>query len=56
MAEKTRIVEPEETVVGRQQMGTRVSAARNQHATIEELLETVFYMQSVLRLYNEATS
>jgi hypothetical protein len=32
--------------------GKHVSAAMNQHATIEELLETVFFMQSVPRGYH----
>jgi hypothetical protein len=39
--------------VARQQLSKCISAAMNQHATIEELLEVVFSMQSLPRLYNE---
>jgi ribosome-interacting GTPase 1 len=51
MTDKVGIVEPEETAVAMQRMGKHASAATNQHAAIEELLEMVFYMQSVERLY-----
>jgi hypothetical protein len=33
--------------------GQHVSTAMNQHTTIEEMLEVVFFMLSMLRLYNE---
>jgi hypothetical protein len=60
---KARTVEPEkqpllangsETIfVSRQRLGKHVTAATNAHATIEALLETVFYTQFVLRGYHE---
>jgi hypothetical protein len=34
--------------------GKQISIAANQHATTEELLEMVFSVWSVLRLYSEA--
>jgi hypothetical protein len=37
----------------RRQHGKHFSAAMNQHATIEGLLEAVFSVKSELRLYNE---
>jgi hypothetical protein len=45
-------VEPEEMAVARQWLDKHVSAATDMHATIEELLETMFSMQSILRLYS----
>jgi hypothetical protein len=35
-------VEQEEAAIGRQRRGEHISAATNQHATTEELLEAVF--------------
>jgi hypothetical protein len=46
-------VEPEETAVTRQRFVKHVSAATDMRATIEELLETLFSMRSVLRLHSE---
>jgi hypothetical protein len=40
-------------VIAKQRRGKHFSAATNQHATIEELLETVFSMLSMPRLYKE---
>jgi hypothetical protein len=45
---KGGIVEPEETEFDRQRLDKHVSAATGRHATIEELLETMFSMQSTL--------
>jgi hypothetical protein len=47
------MVEEEEAAIARQQDSKHVSAAMNQDATTEELLEVVYSVQSVLRLYNE---
>jgi hypothetical protein len=47
------IVEQEEVVIAGQWHGKHVSVATTQHVTIRELLEVVFSMQSVLRLYSE---
>jgi hypothetical protein len=47
------MVEQEGVVIARQQHGKHVSAAKNQHSTIEELLEVVFSVWSVPRLYSE---
>jgi hypothetical protein len=41
------MVEPEETVVARQQLGKHMPAARNTNATTEELLNVVYSMWSV---------
>jgi hypothetical protein len=46
-------VEQEEAAVARHWRGKHVSAATNQHATIEELLEAVFSVQSVPGLYSK---
>jgi hypothetical protein len=46
-------VQPEETAIARQRHGKHVSVAVDMHATVEELLEAVFSMWSVPRLYNE---
>jgi hypothetical protein len=48
---KPGIVEPEEISNGRQQFSKHVPAATVTCATTEELLEVVFAMQSVPRLY-----
>jgi hypothetical protein len=51
---KARTAEPEETAVARERLGQHIlqqpnhaTAATDTHATIEEVLETVFSMQSV---------
>jgi hypothetical protein len=46
-------VDPEEMAVARQRLGKHVSAAVDTHATIE-VLETVFSMRSVPKLYSES--
>jgi hypothetical protein len=46
-------VEPEETVIARQWLGKHASVAKDMHATMEELLDVVFSMWSVPRLYND---
>jgi hypothetical protein len=43
----------QETAIGRQYHGKHVSAAVNQHATVEELLEAVFSIPYAPRLCNE---
>jgi hypothetical protein len=48
---KARTVEPEEMIIARQWFGKHVPVAMNIHTT--ELLEVVFSMQSMPRLYNE---
>jgi hypothetical protein len=40
---KDGIVEPEKTFIGRQRLGKHVLATTNMQATIEVLLETMFY-------------
>jgi hypothetical protein len=42
-----------DVAIASQQRGKQVSAATNKHTTIEELLEVVFSMRPILRLYNE---
>jgi hypothetical protein len=44
-------VEPEEIAVATEQIGKNTSVATDTHATIEELLEVMFSMWSVLRPY-----
>jgi hypothetical protein len=39
--------------VARQQLGKHVSAKTDTHATVEELLESVFSVWSIMRLCNE---
>jgi hypothetical protein len=46
-------VEQEEAAIARQRRHKRVSTSTNKHATVEELLEMVFSIWSVLRLYSE---
>jgi hypothetical protein len=46
-------VEHDETAIVRQWHGKCVSIAMNSHAAIEELLEAVFYVQFLLKLYGE---
>jgi hypothetical protein len=48
---KARSAEREETAVAKQGLGKQVSSARNNQAKIEELLEAMFSMWSVPRLY-----
>jgi hypothetical protein len=51
---KARIVKPAETALAIQWHSSRcVLAARDTHATIEEVLEEGFSVRSVPRLYNE---
>jgi hypothetical protein len=42
-------VKPEEVATARQRLGKHAPMARNTHATIEDLLEAVFSMRSMLR-------
>jgi hypothetical protein len=49
---KGGIVEIEEMVIGSHQLNKHVSAETDMHATIEELLEEMFSVWSILRLYN----
>jgi hypothetical protein len=51
-AENVGTVEPGETAVARHQLGEHVSTETNQEAIIE-LLEAMFSIRYVLRLYNE---
>jgi hypothetical protein len=44
MSLKAGIVEPEETSTARHRLGKQVSAATDTQATIENLLEAVFYI------------
>jgi hypothetical protein len=50
---KARIADPEKISIARQRHGKQASLVTNIHATTEELLETVFFMHSVSRLYKE---
>jgi hypothetical protein len=50
---KAGIAVPEKTSIDRQRHDKHISAVKNNHATTEELLEAVFSMQFVLRLYKE---
>jgi hypothetical protein len=45
-------VDPEKTSIARQWLGKHIPAATNMHTT-EELLEALFSMLSMSRLYNE---
>jgi hypothetical protein len=49
---KSGIVEPENKAVARQRLRKHVSPATHKQATIGELLEAVFSLRSVPRLYN----
>jgi hypothetical protein len=49
---KTGIVEPEKMSVARQHFSKHIPVAMNIH-TMEKLLEAVFSMQSVPKLYGE---
>jgi hypothetical protein len=50
---KVGIFEQEKAAIARQRCRKQASAATNRHGTIEELLEAVFSMMSVTRLYSE---
>jgi ribosome-interacting GTPase 1 len=50
---KVGIVEQDETAIVRQWHGRCVSIAMNSHAAIEELLEAVFSLQFLLKLYSK---
>jgi hypothetical protein len=45
-------VEKKVATTARQRRGKHISAEKNRHATIEELLEAVFSAPSVARLYS----
>jgi hypothetical protein len=51
---KGGIAEPEETVVVRQWLSKQAPLAMDMHATTEELLEAVFSMRPMPRLYDDA--
>jgi hypothetical protein len=51
---ETRIIEREETDIARERYNKYLSLAMDMHATIEELLETVFSFGSDLRLEHPA--
>jgi hypothetical protein len=60
---KTIIKEPEETIIAREQLckrfhGNQLTGDRshNTHAKLEELMEAVFSVESIPRLYTEAVS
>jgi ribosome-interacting GTPase 1 len=53
VAVASRNSETKEATTATQRRGEHVSAATNKHATIEELLETVFSVWSAPRLYSE---
>jgi hypothetical protein len=53
MAESWNGAAKKEAAVAMQLRGKHISAATNQHATTEELLEVVSTMWSMPRLYNE---
>jgi hypothetical protein len=48
---KAVIVEPEQMTVPTEQLGKHTSTTTDTHTTIEELVEAVSSMWSVLRLY-----
>jgi hypothetical protein len=50
---KAEIADPEKTSTARQRRGKHVSVVTNNYATTEELLEAVFSVRSMLRLYTE---
>jgi hypothetical protein len=51
--QKGGIVEPEKKNLARQRLDKHVTAAKETQARIEELLETMFSMRSVPKLYKE---
>jgi hypothetical protein len=48
--------EGEETAIAMQRLGKHVSAATNQQAIIDEVLETIFSIRSLLKLHDEIIS
>jgi hypothetical protein len=50
MAEKTRIVEPEEFAIVRQRLSKHVTLVVDMHTTIEQLLEAIFPVKFFLTL------
>jgi hypothetical protein len=50
---KAGIVEQEEADIARQRLGKHISAANNQQAKIQELLEAMFSVWSAPKLYSE---
>jgi hypothetical protein len=52
---KVGIMEPEEMVFARQQLNKLMSTVTDTHAAIEELLEIMFSVWSLPRLYSEDT-
>jgi hypothetical protein len=48
-------MEPKETAIARQRLGKHALAAMDTHATMDELLEAVFIMRSMPRLYKEGS-
>jgi hypothetical protein len=50
---KARIADPEKIIIARQQYGKHVSVVINNHTTTEELLEVLFSMWKLPRLYKE---
>lgn len=50
---KAGAVYQEEEAIANKWRGNDISAGKNQHATIEEVLEAMFCMWSVPRFYNE---
>jgi hypothetical protein len=47
---KAGILKPEEAIVAKQLLGKQLPAAKNTHATIEELLDAVFSIVSVISM------
>jgi hypothetical protein len=50
---KGRIAETEEAAIAMHQLSKHAPTTTDTHATVEGLLEVVFSMQSMLRIYNE---
>jgi hypothetical protein len=48
----SKIAETEEVIIARQWFGTHI-LAMDMHTAIQELLEVVFYMWSMPKLYND---
>jgi hypothetical protein len=48
---KARIADPEKTSISRQQHGNHAIAVTNNHKTTKKLLEAMFSMRYVQRLY-----
>jgi hypothetical protein len=47
-------LEEQEMVIAKQRLGKHAPVARDMQATMEELLEAMFSMQFIQRLYNES--